>query len=165
MTMKTHKAETPDSPLASLFEMTDSIWLPHRSAAKAFLAAQDNAFTYLAACRTMMDEMRGTMRKEQDFALEASRKACKDVAEKGWAALSDPSAMSAAIAHAMSGARAFGAAWTKAQQHSFSAMPTRAYDGLQSNVKKWSDIVKAAGSAGDTGSRHRTASPRTASHH
>jgi hypothetical protein len=122
-TLKHHEGTDPINPMFNLFAKNDGFWWPYRSFAKALLRTQKNTSAYLEANRKLIDEMREIIRKEQDFALEISRKTISeiDLSPKGGIA-TDRSEVNAIFEQATLGLRELGEAWMNAQIRSLDAM-------------------------------------------
>jgi hypothetical protein len=62
-----------------LVAMNDAFWCPYRLAVKTFLEGQKDALSHLTTIRNLLDEMRDTMRREQDIALGVCQKTFEEI--------------------------------------------------------------------------------------
>lgn len=127
MTVHAHKAGkvhngADANPLFNLFAKNDGFWWPYRSFAKALMETQKDASAYLEANRTLMDEIRDIVRKEQDLSLEISSQMLEGVTKNGKGGIPDPSEVNAMFDRAIASLRELGEAWMDAQVRSLDAM-------------------------------------------
>jgi hypothetical protein len=111
-----------------LVAMNDAFWCPYRLAVKTFLEGQKDALSHLTTIRNLLDEMRDTMRREQDIALGVCQKTFEEIGCNVWLAKSGPSEANAIFERAIGGLSEFGDAWMKAQMRPLDVTRPRASD-------------------------------------
>lgn len=147
MTLQAYKVDKEqDTPRGDnlMVAMNDVFWSPYRLVVRTFLESHKDALLHLPKIRKLIDEMRDTMRREQDIALGVCQKMLEEIGGNVWLTKSGPSEANVIVERAIVGLSEFGDAWMKAQMRPLDVIGLRASGERKRAVTPRSEATIAA---------------------